>query len=150
MITVAFYKGRDHRLDRFIQWYTDGPYSHVEIMAGRVKAGGAAFSFSASGRDGGVRMKWINFKPEHWDMIHLDLDPWPVITRAVDECDKRYDYLSAALLDHGNRFTRWLGRNRWYCNELVADLLDIPAPYGSPSTLHALLKVAVCRGTPTT
>ena len=140
MITVAFYKGRTTRLDRFIQWYTGGPYSHVEIMAGRIAVGDTAFSFSASGRDGGVRMKLITFNPEHWDMVHIDRDPWPIIEAATDECDLKYDYLNAVLLDHGNRFTRWLGRHRWYCNEFVADLLGLPAPYGSPSSLADRVK----------
>lgn len=38
VIEIAFYKGRTRWLDRVIQWWTKGPYSHCEVVTHRRKA----------------------------------------------------------------------------------------------------------------
>jgi hypothetical protein len=69
---VALYKGKRGgfagAFDASVRWWTRGPYSHVELVFSD------GMSASASARDGGVRFKRIDFKPEHWDFIDLSVD----------------------------------------------------------------------------
>ena len=69
---VALYKGKRGgsagAFDASVRWWTRGPYSHVELVFSD------GMSASASPRDGGVRFKRIDFKPEHWDFIDLSVD----------------------------------------------------------------------------
>ena len=63
---LAFYKGREDFYDRLISWWTRGPYSHVELVINET------YCMTSSPKDGGVRMKHIDFHPDHWDFVELE------------------------------------------------------------------------------
>lgn len=72
-VYLACYKGkaqkRLHRIcDNITKFFTRGDYSHCEIA---VFDGEKYHCYSSSIRDGGVRSKIIDLKPEHWDLFPL-------------------------------------------------------------------------------
>lgn len=143
MVTLAFYKGQGDRIDRAIRWWTASPYSHVELInwLGTANPEGhpKALAFAASHRDGGVRGRVIAMAPGHWDYVTV---PWAdaprVWSRARGLNGAGYDYpglILSQLLNLRRGF-----RQRWFCSELLADLLDLPRPSAySPGDLHDLV-----------
>ena len=102
---VALYKGKRGGFagvfDAAVRWWTRGAYSHVELV---FSDGMAA---SSSTRDGGVRFKRIDFKPEHWDFIELKVDEEQlrasILERLEQEADLRRripDKLARAFIAH--------------------------------------------------
>jgi hypothetical protein len=67
-LIVSMYKGRKRVSNRLISWWDRGPYSHCEITFSDGLSGSASFL------DGGVRLKYINFDPEHWDRFVIKAD----------------------------------------------------------------------------
>ena len=63
---LAFYKGREDLYDRLISWWTRGPYSHVELVISD------NYCMSSSPKDGGIRFKHIDLRPDHWDLVELE------------------------------------------------------------------------------
>lgn len=140
---VASYYARYGRwYEKIIAIYTLGPFSHSEIV----------FSdgqwFSSSPRDGGVRYKKINPKPDHWEFIEIP------ITEQQEErmrrwCDRQvglpYDWYGVF------RFAfPWLSRSqhrrKWFCSEISiaslqrAQILRNVKPYRMcPNKLYRLL-----------
>ena len=53
---VLFYKARGTALDRLIRWWTDSPYSHVELVLAK-QEDGRLLCASAHPQDGGIRFK---------------------------------------------------------------------------------------------
>ena len=66
---AAFYKGTRPGLQgiysRAVRWIDRGPYSHCELIFSDGMSGSASYI------DGGVRLKRIDYKPEHWDFVEL-------------------------------------------------------------------------------
>ena len=142
-LTLAFYKAKGDRIDRAIRWWTASPYSHVELInwQGTANEEGhpEAIAFSASHRDGGVRGRVIAMTPGHWDYVPV---PWVneawVWARAYDLIGAGYDYPGLILSQLLN--LRRGSRQRWFCSELLAHLLDLPRPSAySPGDLHDLV-----------
>lgn len=123
-IKVAFYKGSEEFLDKVIQWWTKSPYSHCEIVIDGV-------SYTSSPRDGGVRGRIINWKPEHWDFIevHPDVQPTPEQVRQwfFDHWGQKYDWLGLIgfVFPKGLRFN---SQKRWFCSEACATALGLSNP----------------------
>ena len=103
---VAFYKGKRGgfagAFDATVRWWTRGAYSHVELIFSD------GMSASASARDGGVRFKRIEFKPEHWDFVDLKVDEKQLralILKSLEQEDELRrsiaDKLVRALTAHG-------------------------------------------------
>ena len=62
---LAFYQGSGRPDDRLIRFATNSHFSHVELVhanEGQSSPPTLAEAISASGRDGGVRQKKINFE----------------------------------------------------------------------------------------
>lgn len=130
-VKVAFYKGRDAFLDRLIQWWTGSSYSHCEIVVNGV-------SYSSSPRDGGVRMKLIDFNPQHWDFVEVpEAHQAAVLQWFSEHYGAKYDWVG--LL--GFVFTHRLNSaDRWFCSEACAAALGIPQPWTlTPRDLFYLL-----------
>ena len=68
---AAFYKGRERAFNRIVADWERGPYSHGELVLGY--EGDKAICWSSSFQDKGVRRKEIVLRPDHWDLINLDL-----------------------------------------------------------------------------
>lgn len=142
-VTLAFYKAKGDRIDRAIRWWTASPYSHVELINWRrtvdARDRPEALAVSASHRDGGVRARVIAMTPGHWDYVPV---PWAdalrIWSRAHDLIGAGYDYPGLVLSQVLN--LRRGFRQRWFCSELIAHLLDLPRPSAySPGDLHDLL-----------
>jgi hypothetical protein len=142
---IALYKGKRGgfagAFDAAVRWWTRGPYSHVELVFSN------GLSASSSTRDGGVRFKRIDFKPEHWDFVELKVDE----EQGFDEEYARaffeereglgYDYfgLFGFIWRPGSGVSR-----RWFCSEAVAAALGYRDPWRfCPNTLAAVIRAIV-------
>ena len=123
-------------------------YSHSELVFGEPRADGKSLCWTSSGRDGGVRQKWIYLDPAQWTVdplpgLHPDVDArawaWFVAHEGED-----YDHagLAAVWLFTALPFLRaaWrLIQNalRWFCSEACADALGLWKPWTrSPGSLR--------------
>lgn len=134
----AFYKGRGRLSDLAIRLFTGGPCSHVEMVMTKPKEGAMFRALSASGRDGGVRIKDIKYDPKKWDFVEA---PW-VSSQAWVACrqylDQPYDYVGI-LLSQLLPLRRH-ERGAWFCSELCAFAcgFDVPQDY-APNGLFAAI-----------
>lgn len=132
-VQLALYKGKGLLFNKLVRWWTSSPYSHCELVID-------GLAYSSSLMDGGVRKKWIDFKPEHWDFVEL---PWA-------DADAVTDYFAATDADKygvlGLIKSQLLNRNKefkgsQFCSEWCARALGIPSGgIYSPDTL-----VKLCR-----
>lgn len=123
---LAFYKGRGRFADRAVRLFTRGPYSHVELVRHKPKAWGKFFALSASGRDGGVREKQIQYDPEKWDFVAI---PWVAQSsydRGKDLIGARYDYLGILLSQLFKLQSH--DRDKWFCSEFCAHAMGLDHP----------------------
>lgn len=139
VMQVAFYKGRSRLFNRLVAWWTRGPYSHCELIV-EYEPSGAAVCWSSSMMDGGVRRKAIELKPEHWDVIQLEVSALDLI-RAQDWFERRdghaYDVLG--LFGFIWRAAKD-SASRWFCSEAVAAALGYSEAWRfSPNDLFAVL-----------
>jgi hypothetical protein len=133
---LAFYKGRGRLFDRAIRMFTRGPYSHVELVMKEPTEGAEFTGFSASGRDGGVRIKTISYEIDKWDFVEI---PWAnslAWLKAKRYLDQPYDYLGI-FLSQLLPLRRHL-RGAWFCSELCAFAIGFDAPQiYSPNSFYA-------------
>lgn len=121
-------------MDRVIQWWTKGPYSHVELVTEH----GAGWS--SSQLDGGIREKHnIDFSSGRWDVIEvpgLDLDTavdWFILH---SECSYDIIGLIGFLCRPASH-----SPTRFFCSEAVAAALGIPEPWRyDPNTLYSAVQ----------
>lgn len=124
-LALAFYRGQGRVTDRVIRAATRSVYSHVELTTSAPER--RRLSISSSGRDGGVRLKEIEFNPERWTFIGLR--PWyapDAWARAAEHIGKPYDWTAIALtwaVPLRRQSTR-----AWFCSELCASALGMRAP----------------------
>jgi hypothetical protein len=93
MIEFAFYKKsapRANWADEIISWWTNGPYSHVELIIDGVM-------YSSSPRDGYVRCKPHIYDPLSWDYIDVSVS------------DRDIDRIKKFFTKTENRKYDWLG-----------------------------------------
>jgi hypothetical protein len=128
MITLGFYKGPGIWVDRVIRWATRSPYSHVEVLLDGIPEGGSTrTSYSASGRDGGVREKGITFDAGKWDFVSVPwVDPIKALAIFSQEQGSAYDWLGLILSQVLNLHRG--SKGRWFCSELIAHVLGLPSP----------------------
>lgn len=119
---------------RLARWIDGGKYSHCELVFSD------GVSASASFIDGGVRFKYIDYDPAHWDFIEVAGNEAQARQWFVEHAGARYDLV-------GNlRFVAWFvphSKSRWFCSEAVAAALGMADAwrYG-PNGLHAALTYA--------
>lgn len=133
---VAFYKYEygDWK-DWLIVKLTRSKYSHIELIFDD------GSSLSSSPRDGGVRFKEIEYKPERWDFLNIDSE----IDRERDEyLDRAFD-----LINHRHRydwlsiFLGWAGiksYNRFNCVNACMYVIDADFKYYTPQGVYEELK----------
>lgn len=114
---VAFYKGKKRLFNSFVAWWTVGPYSHAEaVFESQTNVANMKLCGSSSFMDGGVRLKWIELDPEHWDILDV-----PTIggCRVMDwfrmHRGEKYDVLGLLSTSSPIRHSR----GRWFCNEAI-------------------------------
>lgn len=97
LVEIAFYKSDKTLLDKGIRFFSKSPYSHCEIIIDRLH------SISASGRDGGVRIKKyedMNFNDTNkWDIYKLKVNniKSDELVKFVEEYKYKYDFISIIL-----------------------------------------------------
>lgn len=139
-VQVAFYKGTSRLFNRAVSWWKRGPYSHCELILGQY-AGLGAMCFSASFQDGGVRQKFIELVPEHWDLVNIELTEAERLQAAqwfIDHLGEKYDV--AGLI--GFVWGPWAHRpDHWFCNEAVGTALGLQDAWRfDPNALAAALR----------
>lgn len=136
MIMIAFYKGKTHLFNRLVAWWTNGPYSHVEVVLGMDNRGNY-HCLSSSLTDGGVRIKTMPLPSSKWDILTVkgevrDAEDW-----AAKHLGAKYD--TPGLF--GFVWRRNIRKDhKWFCSEVVADILklDQPSRY-DPNALYSVL-----------
>ncbi len=127
VLRLAFYKGTGHLDDRIIRTVTRSPFSHVELVRMR-PTWPLREAISASGRDGGVRIKPISFRADQWQFLHLmdwvAEDAW---VRAEAHLGASYDY-RGILLSQALPLRRHAA-DKWFCSELCAHALGLREPH---------------------
>lgn len=143
MITIAFYHGRADRLwhriqDRAVRFVTKSRYSHCELIAGEADLGEMQTCYSASGRDGAVRVKRMVLEAEKWDLLHVPRGADLPLARIHAVMGAPYDY-KGIFLTH----VLPLGRHhpdKWFCSEIIAHALGMPdAHQYTPGDLARIL-----------
>jgi hypothetical protein len=131
---LAFYKAPGTWWDRCIRVVTKSHYSHVELVDDIA-------CWSSSVRDGGVRLKYIDFNQlDTWDFVLL---PTTVDRNAA----------LAWFVSHKGQSYDWLGvirfiipfipqsETKWFCSEAVAASLGLDSPESfSPQGLYDKFK----------
>ena len=128
-ITIAFYKGEGLRRDRIVRWWTDSPYSHVELIMPNGTMTGITPPDHPVIRTkslGGIQKADWNFPKTDWDFVDI----------AVTE--KQLDSLRSFIESTRGQGYDWLGMiishltpfkvrfpNKWYCSEWVAYALSV-------------------------
>lgn len=144
MITLAFYKGRSPSrasrvLDGCIRFATRGRFSHVELISGHVNYGWCANCYSASGRDGGVRIKRIQLSQDSWELVYIDQDHVQPVQFITDRLGAKYDY-AGIVFSHFLAFGRH-NPDKWFCSEICAAALGVRMPERiSPQLLYNIVQ----------
>lgn len=127
MIYLAFYVGAfGNWQDRLICRVTRGPYSHVETLL-EPPQDGPTRCVSASGRDGGVRVKAIDLRSDRWVIKAVTGDFDAVTAAMLAEVGKPYDLLGAVMSPFKlGLFER--PNDRWFCSEIFAQKRGLPLP----------------------
>lgn len=138
MISVAFYKANSSLLDKAVAWWSNGPYSHCEVIISYVGEG-LYLCASSSPHDGGVRFKEIAINEEEWDVVGVEGNLGLVQGWFVGHVGAKYDYLGL----FGFVFRRGVqDQRRWFCSEAIAESLGYPSPWRyDPNTLFDLMAI---------
>ncbi|OWW18403.1 hypothetical protein [Noviherbaspirillum denitrificans] len=114
---IAFYRGKSRLFNRFVSWWTSGPYSHCEAVF-ELGSGmtGAVLCWSSSYMDGGVRKKVMTLDPEHWDLLDVPaMSGEDALRWFADHRGDGYDLVG--LLATSAPFRQAI--RKWFCNEAV-------------------------------
>lgn len=131
-VYLAMYKGRKHGRGLGVQWLrfqdwlirtvTRSPYSHCEIAVKPHPWASVYKCYSASARDGGVRMKVMDLPLCQWDLIPL---PAEVEGRVIEQYGRtrgeRYDWRGAIGAVFGKRGSD----KKWFCSEWCAAAIGL-------------------------
>lgn len=146
-IYLALYKGRRdgsgwrvwcaRATDWLTRILTRGQYSHAEIAI-RLPETAEYECYSASIRDGGVRLKTMSLPADKWDLIPLDDAVLHAHTVGLylRTAGQGYDLMGAL----GIAFGLPQNRRRWFCSEWCATALGLPDGWRwSPNDLAAIV-----------
>lgn len=156
---LAFYKAEKGTVwSRLIAMWTQGPYSHVELVFNegtQPPLGVTAIQhdphgtlcFSSAENDNGTRFKILDMNDGKWDFIDVKLDEQLALADAKSFLGLKYDwkgimgFVFAPIPDN---------KYEYYCSEIVTLLLqqqglvkDINSHKTSPNQLYARLKKGV-------
>lgn len=151
-VYVAFYKHKRplnswknicfRLFDEIIRLTTYGKYSHCEVvMPNFEKDGDLLFEcYSASNRDGGVRLKLMPLPKERWDLIKVNVNTDLIRLFFKQTKGLKYDMLGAIgvvlPIDEDS--------HRYFCSEWCAGAIGLANPHKySPNSLYRKLKEKV-------
>lgn len=139
-IHIAFYKGKKRLFNKLTAWWTQGEYSHCELIESFIE-GDLAVCHSSSFMDGGVREKLINLEKDKWDIVSIPVCDGTKAT-AIEWFKKhqgdKYDLLG--LLGFIWTPTRH-SIDKWFCSEAVAEAISFEESWRQhPNMLAAVTK----------
>lgn len=143
-VYLALYKGKTGGIRaRFEDWLirtvTRSQYSHCEIAVRLPTYCTSSYAcYSASGSDGGVRMKVMPLPSDKWDLILLPPSAHSsVVCLYAQTHGCRYDWMGAV----GTVFRLTQSKNRWFCSEFCATVMGITEGWRfSPGDLAAIFR----------
>ena len=112
---IAFYKGTRPGVAALfsilVRWWLRGKYSHCELIFSD------GISGSSSWLDGGVRLKRIDYDPEHWDIIEIQGDEKYAREWFRSHLGDKFDLLGLLgfVVRRGTE-----DKSKWFCSESVA------------------------------
>lgn len=116
---LAFYKAEfGDWSDKLISWYTNGPFSHVEMYFSNGEC------FSSSPRDGGTRWKVISDIEISGKWLFIDIpniDETALRYLCNKQLGKKYDWLCIFLCDIIPFDIQ--DPKKWVCSEICAKLV---------------------------
>lgn len=130
MVKIAFYKAKGNWIDAIVRFRTNSIYSHCELVIGDSW-------YTSSHEDGGVRCKKMDDPKGNWDFIDIEIPIQQAFNVYCKARGKKYDYIGALI----GRFIRAdiQSPNRYFCSELVAEMIGIKNPYRhTPESLYRL------------
>ena len=128
---LAMYIGEGDWKDKLVRKVTRSKYSHCEI-----KASHSGLGITSSLRNGGVRMKYIEFE-KNWELIPIHFYvPDNIADKARPHKGKRYDIINMFFTKFFKYPYPFEDSNRYTCSEFCGYLLGIQQPYDySPEQL---------------
>lgn len=143
---AAFYKatrpGLQGLYSAAVRVIDHGPYSHCEIVFKDGLCGSASYV------DGGVRIKRIEFKPEHWDFLDLPVE----LEACARDWFERNNGAPYDLLGNVRFVLPWINDSQtgWFCSEAFGAALRWKEPwrYG-PNGAAALVRTMYLQNTTT-
>jgi uncharacterized protein YycO len=143
---VAFFKGRHPGVKGWLgvmtKWWTDGPYSHAELVVGET-ADGKSVCWSSTYLDKGVRRAELVLDPADWDVIEIRTTPaQEAAALAWFSQHEGEPYDTLGLL--GFAWRHYEGeKDKWFCSEAVAAALGYREAWRyDPNTFAAILQPA--------
>ena len=136
MVKLMFQKAANGTwFDKLVGWWTNGPYSHVEILFSKNEC------FSSSPRDGGCRFKIIP-PDDHWDVVWLHgIDEDLVKRKCMYIAGKKYDWFST-FFNFMIPFDKY-DPKRYTCSEVVVkEVFNFRKAFKySPNDLFKLINI---------
>jgi hypothetical protein len=115
------------------KWWLNGSYSHSELVFS------SGISGSCSLMDRGVRLKQIDFNPDHWDFVTINgFDEDSAFKWFVDHEGERYSIrkLIRSVADYQGGGAN----NSHICSSAIMAALGFPEPWRfDPCSTHAIL-----------
>lgn len=127
MKIAFYYANKGQKIDKAISFWTNGPYSHCEII----------FSdnifFSSSYRDNGVRFKQI-INLQNWNILDINLKNEEEIRSWCEkQIGKQYDLLGVFM--QIPKLNQLQDKNKWYCSEICSTILKKFGNYQGSTTI---------------
>ena len=129
---LAFYKDKGTFFDFLIRIFTFSKYSHVEFTD-------LNYYYTSSPRDRGVVKRKIQYNPDHWDLVRVDVQSKEVEAFYNKTSGAGYDYMGILLSQifpfnlHDTR--------KWFCSEWCGEVMGFRDSHRlSPQTLYKNVK----------
>jgi hypothetical protein len=136
MIKIAFYKAQGLLSDRIIRFWTNGKYSHCELVLD-YKEDDYSECYSSSMRDSGVRQKFIILDKDKWDLVDVDCDKILAKKWFDDHKGAKYSYLG--LLSFVWRSDNY-ENNKYFCSEAVMSAIGFNEAWRfSPNSMKSVI-----------
>jgi hypothetical protein len=128
MVKIAFYKGNSNTAwNNFwanaVRWWTNGPYSHAEVIT-KTDDAGRYYCYSSTIKEHGVRGEWRVLPEAEWDFVDVDYDPDRVISWFEERIKQGFGYDLAGLLGFVFRRDDY-SKDKYFCSEAVAASIGI-------------------------
>jgi len=126
MIYLAFYRGEGRLLsDTLVKWVTRSEFSHCELLmsARPPKDGETHRCVTAQGKNGGVCVRDVHFRPGAYEFVPVPWAPLDTFAKAAARLGQGYDYWGLLMSQFIN--LRRHVHSRYFCSKLCAEALGL-------------------------